>query len=201
LLAKLETNLPNIVGSSSPLWTDVAVRDLLRAEFSTDLSLGSVRRLLASMGLLPKKSLAEIFESRLEWFANEYPRILKLSRRQGAEILFEVASQISWKDLNEPTGTKGEESTSKGPVRSAHQRRRYLFLSAINTRGATKFLVVGEGITDKKYLSFLSRLLDSSSKPLFVVAPDRRANPGGTIRSYLERNAARLKVFGMLEPR
>ena len=59
IIAKLEGYSPSLIGSSSPLWTDASVRDLLRIEFRTNLSLSSVRRFLVSLGLRPKKFLSQ----------------------------------------------------------------------------------------------------------------------------------------------
>src|ERR687897_2519310 len=80
------------------LWTRAMIRTLIWRKYRVRLSLASVGRLLAQLGLSCQRPLAKAFEQNRslveQWVKTEYPRIRAQANREGAEIFFADESGI-----------------------------------------------------------------------------------------------------------
>lgn len=74
------------------LWTRAMIRALIKEKFGISLSLASVGRLLAQLGLTCQKPLMKAFQQNPtlveNWLKQEYPRTRSRAKRLGAEIFF-----------------------------------------------------------------------------------------------------------------
>lgn len=74
------------------LWTREMVRQLIRREFGTSLSVASVGRLLRTLGLSPQRPLHRAYQQDPEkvarWKNEDYPAIRKAAAGEGATIYF-----------------------------------------------------------------------------------------------------------------
>src|SRR5215467_8149278 len=74
------------------LWTRRVVSELVADRFGNDLSLASVGKLLANVGLTPQKPLTRAYERDPEaietWKRETYPSITAAAKRESAEIYF-----------------------------------------------------------------------------------------------------------------
>ena len=80
------------------LWTRAQIRTLIARRFSVKLSLVSVGRLLAQLGLTCQKPLFRAYQQDASlvarWLKGEYPKIQAQARREKAEIFFEDESGV-----------------------------------------------------------------------------------------------------------
>src|SRR5215472_4100832 len=95
------------------LWTREMVVKLIKDRFNISLSLASVGRLLAQLGISCQKPLHHAFERDealvQQWLKQEYPKIKALVRRQNAEIYFgDAAHMRSDHHAGRTWGKKGE---------------------------------------------------------------------------------------------
>jgi transposase len=83
---------PRQYGFDFGLWTRQIVAELIADKFGIELSLASVGKLLASLGLTPQKPLMRAYERdpvAIEtWKRDTYPSIAARAKRRGAEIYF-----------------------------------------------------------------------------------------------------------------
>src|SRR5512137_1775468 len=74
------------------LWTRAMIRTLINERYGIKLSLPSVGRLLAQLGLTCQKPLMRAFQQNPalveKWLREEYPQIRAKAKRIGAEIYF-----------------------------------------------------------------------------------------------------------------
>jgi len=74
------------------LWTRGMIRILIKERFHIDLSLTSVGRLLAQLGLTCQKPLMRAFQQNPslveKWLKEEFPAIRTQAKKRGAEIFF-----------------------------------------------------------------------------------------------------------------
>ena len=78
------------------LWTRSQIRTVVYRQFRIRLSLSSIGRLLAQLGLTCQKPLYRAYQRNPslveQWLKKEYPRIRAMAKRAGAEIFFEDES-------------------------------------------------------------------------------------------------------------
>ncbi len=83
---------PRQYGFDFGLWTRQIVRDLIAKKFGVQLSLASVGALLARLGLTPQKPLQQAYQrdpvAVARWQRETYPAIVRLAKREKAEIYF-----------------------------------------------------------------------------------------------------------------
>ena len=83
---------PRDYGYASGLWTRVIVSELIRKKLNIKIGIGAVGDLLARMNVTPQKPLRRAYERNeeevLKWKEEEYPKVLKMAKKQGAEIFF-----------------------------------------------------------------------------------------------------------------
>jgi transposase len=83
---------PRQYGFDFGLWTRQIVAALIAERFGVELSLASVGKLLAELGLTPQKPLQRAYErdpAAIEaWKRTTYPQLAARAKREGAEIYF-----------------------------------------------------------------------------------------------------------------
>jgi transposase len=84
------TGDPRQYGYDFGLWTRQTIADLIKHRLGISLSINSVGRFLYRQGITPQKPLRRAYERDEEavqaWVDNEYPKIQKSAKKQGAEI-------------------------------------------------------------------------------------------------------------------
>lgn len=188
--------LPLQVKLPFALWTRAQIVALVKREFSIKLSLVSIGRLLAQLGLTCQKPLFRAYQQNPtlveQWHKQEYPRIQKLAKRENAEIFFEDESGVR-SDFH--SGTTWAPKGKTPVVRATGARFSINMISAISARGALQFMVVKGGVNATVFIEFLKLLVHGRRRPVFLIVDGHPAHRAKVVKQYIESLEGKLRLF------
>ena len=178
------------------LWTRAMIRTLIWRKYRVKLSLASVGRLLAQLGLSCQRPLAKAFEQNPslveQWVKSEYPKIRAQANREGAEIFFADESGIR-SDFH--AGTTWAPIGQTPVVKQSGQRFSLNMISAISPKGQLRFMVTRQRIEASVFVEFLKRLMHGWKKSIFLIVDGHPTHKARLVKTFLERMKGKLRLF------
>ena len=178
------------------LWTRAQIRTLIAQRFAVKLSLVSVGRLLAQLGLTCQRPLFRAYQqdsSLVEhWLKEEYPKIRARAKREKAEIFFEDESGVR-SDFH--SGTTWAPKGKTPVVRVTGQRFSLNMISAVSPRGELRFMVVRGGVNAGVFIDFLKRLMHGQRRPVYLIVDGHPSHRSKKVKAYVESLQGKLRLF------
>jgi transposase len=181
------------------LWTRQMIRILLWEQFRLKLSLSSVGRLLAQLGLTCQRPLFRASEQDelkvRRWRENDYPLIRSMAREAHADILFLDESSIR-SDYH--SGTTWAKRGETPVVRSTAKRDKVNMISAISPKGEMRFMVFEGKLDGPQFIAFLARLIDRAQRPVFLIVDGHPVHRSRAVKAWLKDANAdkdRIRLF------
>lgn len=178
------------------LWTRAQIRSLIQRKFGVKLSLVSVGRLLAQLGLSCQKPLFRAYQQDASlvarWLKEEYPKIQAEARREKAEIFCEDESGVR-SDFH--SGTTWAKKGETPVVRVTGPRFSLNMISAVSPRGELRFMVARGGVNAGVFIEFLKRLVQGSSRKIFFVCDGHPAHRAKKVTTFVASLKGKLRLF------
>lgn len=178
------------------LWTRGMIRTVIKERFGIHLSLASVGRLLAQLGLTCQKPLMRAFQQNPalveKWLQEAYPKIRARAKRLGAEIFFGDEAGVRSDFHN---GTTWAPKGKTPVVRVTGARFGFNMISAVSPKGQMRFMVVQGKVAAKQFCEFLRRLVFKSERPIFLILDGHPVHRSGKVKKLVKSMKDKLQLF------
>ena len=192
----IDSHSPDDLGIACPLWSRRAVRDLIVKEFSIHMPVRTVGKYLKRWGYTAKRpnrhSSDQDPQEVRDWLEETYPLIKIQARQENGEIFW--ADEVGVAADEYPRrgySRKGQRTNMKVP--DSHIRIN--MISAISNEGTLRFMTYKDSMNAVLFIRFLSRLLRSTTRKLFVIVDHLRVHEAVEVDNWLEKRKGRIEVF------
>jgi len=172
------------------------IAEVIRRYLKVRLSITSVGRLLAQLGLTCQRPLYRAYQqdpvSVARWLKEDFPRIRALAKKMKAEIYFEDEAGVR-SDFH--AGTTWGKRGKTPVVTTTGARFGVNMISAISPRGLLRFMVVGGRVNADVMCEFIDRLMKGAVRPLFLILDGHPTHKAKKLRTHIESYHGRLRVF------
>ncbi len=178
------------------LWTRRMIRTVIKDRFGVELSLASVGRLLAQLGLTCQKPLMRAFQQQPalveQWLRDEYPQIRANAKKRGAEIFFgDEAGVRSDAHAGRTWAPRGKTPV----VRVTGARFGLNMISAVSPKGQLRFMVVKGRVAAPQFCEFLRRLMFRAARPIVLILDGHPVHRSAKVRRLAESFGHKLQLF------
>jgi transposase len=191
----LDQHSPEDLGIASPLWSRRAVAALIQRQLGIRLAVRTVGEYLRRWGYTVKKptrhARQQDAEAVRQWLEETYPAIEKRAAQEGATIFWCDESGVDADDYS-GRGYAREGQAAQLDVPPPHVRVNEV--SAISNAGQVRFMTYLGTMNAALFITFLSRLLRSTTGKIFLIVDRLRAHEKAE-EEWLAAHEDRVEMF------
>ena len=195
------------------LWTREAVRQLIKQEIGEELPISTVGDYLKKWKFTSKKPIKRAYERKDEktkaWLEEEYPKIKKQAKAEGADIwwaekqgktcdLMSQGNFVRTACVSLPTNLKGYApigSKNKPVLKHPARKFKINMISAITNTGKTMFALYDEIVNVEKFIDFLQKVIESNDKKVYMIVDNLRVHHAKLVTAWIEKHKNRIAIF------
>lgn len=181
---------------SFALWTRAMIRDLIRRKYGIRLSLPSIGRLLAQLGLTCQKPLSKAFEQNPTlvdtWLKRTYPEIKRLAKKLRADIYFSDESGVR-SDFH--AGTTWAPKGKTPVIRHTGRRFSLNMISAVSPKGELRFMTSRKRISADLFLEFIRRLVRGAEREIFLIVDGSPVHRAKKVTRFIQERPGLIRLF------
>ena len=187
---------PNQLKMPFVLWSAKLLAAAIEKKFGIKLSKASVCRLLHQLGLSPQRPLWRAYQRDPQvverWLKEEYPAIRAAARKAKGEVWFGDEAGVR---SDAHSGTTWAPKGRTPIVSTTGARFGLNVISAVNRRGALRFMCVEGKVNADVFIEYLGRLVESAGHPVYLVVDGHPTHKAAKTRKFVESTKGRLKLF------
>jgi transposase len=178
------------------LWTAKIIGGVIEKKFGIALSKASVCRLLSQLGITPQRPIWQAYQQKPEavekWLKTEYPKIRAMAREMNGEIYFADEAGVR---SDHHAGTTWAPKGCTPVVQTTGARFSLNVVSAVNAQGEFRFMVVKGTVGAKQFCQFITRLVASTAKVVFLIVDGHPAHKSIMVKRLVEKLKSRIRLF------
>ena len=178
------------------LWTRGMIAQLIADKYQIRLSVTSVGRLLAQIGLSCQRPIFKAYQQNPslveKWLREEFPAIRAQASAQGAEIYFGDESGVR---SDHHAGTTWGIAGETPVVRATGARFSLNMISAISARGNLRFMVVEGRVGAEQVCQFLRRLMHGARRTVYLILDGHPMHRAKKVQECVQGLGGRLVLF------
>lgn len=178
------------------LWTRAAVRELIKRECGTSLSLTAVGGYLKRWGLSAQRPVKRAYERNDEavalWLAEVYPTIAARAKREKARVYWGDETGLRSDDVRGRSfAPTGQPAVVKVPGR----RFGCNVISALTNKGEMSFMVFEGRFQAEQFIAFCERLIKQSKTKVFLIVDGHSVHRCRKVRDWLQPRLQQIELF------
>ena len=192
----IQDRTPDQLKLSYALWTRQAVSELTEAMYGVRLTVRNMGKYLKRWGFTPQRPLKKAYEQNPAavdlWVNEEYPKIAKAAKDEGAEIQWGDETGLRSDDVR----GRGYAPKCKTPEVWANANRQKLsVISTVTNKGQMRWKVFSGALNAKILIGFMKRLVHGREKRVFLILDNLRMHHSKAVKKWLKENEDKIQVF------
>lgn len=178
------------------LWTREMIRDLIKRKFGISMSVVSVGRMLAKLGLTCQRPLFRAYQQDADavnqWMEQEFPRIAAMAKAEHASVFFADEAGIR-SDYHSGTTWAPRGQTPKVPATGA--RFGLNMISAITRKGEMRFMVTDKTVNADIFCEFIDRLIHNCRNRIYLIVDGHPVHRSTKVKKHVESYKGRIRLI------
>lgn len=196
ILNTIKNSTPDKEGIENFLWSRKAVQECIEKKCNKTLAFQTISDYAKRWGLSsqrPKKQATEQDAEKVRiWLEEEYPKIKKQAKKEGAEIHWADETNISINTNYQKTyAPKGNTPIAKIPAR----KQSFSIVSSLTNQGKMRYMVYKGGMNISIFMKFIKRLSKDTDKKIFLILDNLKVHHGKKVQGWVKKHEDKITLF------
>lgn len=196
ILAAIKDTTPDTHGIAASLWDRRALQALVQKKARQTIVLQTVSKYCKRWGLTPQRpakyAREQDHEKITKWLKQQYPRIKRRAKAEGAVIEWEDETGIKLSTFYARSyAPKGHTPELRMSAKQAH----ISMISAISNRGRCRFMLYEQGFNSTVFIRFLNRLIKNEKRKIFLIVDNLIVHKSRRVKAWEQEHQDQLELF------